>query len=158
GIDTQHIRPDAGASVSLGRAPKPCRPGDEILTFVNRNLEPYRGFHMFIRALPEILRARPNARAIIVGGTGVSYGKPAPGGESWRAACVKEVADKLDFDRVHFVGKIPYLTYVNLLQVSAAHVYLTYPFVLSWSMLEAMSAQCLVIGSRTEPVTEVLEH
>jgi glycosyltransferase involved in cell wall biosynthesis len=158
GIDTDQARPDADASISLGRVPGPCRPGDEIVTFINRNLEPYRGFHMFIRALPEILRARPEARAVIVGGTGVSYGRPAPGGESWRAACVKEVADKLDFSRVHFVGKVSYRTYLNLLQVSAAHVYLTYPFVLSWSMLEAMSAQCLVIGSRTEPVTEVLQN
>lgn len=158
GIDTRMIRPEADASITLGRAPAPCRAGDEIVTFVNRNLEPYRGFHMFIRALPEILRKRPNARAVIVGGSGVSYGKAAPAGLSWRATFVKEVADQLDWSRVHFVGTIPYPSYVRLLQVSAAHVYLSYPFVLSWSMLEAMAAECLVIGSRTEPVTEVIEH
>jgi glycosyltransferase involved in cell wall biosynthesis len=158
GIDTQTIRPDTNASILLGRASSPCRPGDEVITFVNRNLEPYRGFHMFIRALPEILRRRPHARAVIVGGSEVSYGRRAPNGQSWRATLVREVADQLDFSRVHFVGKIPYSVFLQLLRVSAAHVYLSYPFVLSWSMLEAMASECLVIGSRTEPVMEVLEH
>jgi len=158
GIDTQAVRPAANASISLGRASSPCRPGDEVITFVNRNLEPVRGFHMFIRALPEILRQRPHARAVVVGGSEVSYGERPPNGQSWREAFVREVADQLDFSRVHFVGKIPYHTYLRLLQVSAAHVYLSYPFVLSWSMLEAMASECLVIGSRTEPVMEALEH
>jgi glycosyltransferase involved in cell wall biosynthesis len=158
GIDTEAIRPDANAWVSLGRVSSPCRPGDEVITFVNRNLEPYRGFHMFIRALPEILRQRPHARAVIVGGSEVSYGKRPPNGQSWRATLVREVADQLDVSRVHFVGKVPYSTYLQLLRVSAAHVYLSYPFVLSWSMLEAMASECLVIGSRTEPVMEALEH
>jgi glycosyltransferase involved in cell wall biosynthesis len=158
GIDTQAVRPDASASVSLGRASSLCRPGDEVITFVNRNLEPYRGFHMFIRALPEILRRRPRARAVIVGGSEVSYGKRPPNGQSWRATLVSEVADQLDFSRVHFVGKISYSIYLQLLRVSAAHVYLSYPFVLSWSLLEAMACECLVIGSRTEPVMEVMEH
>jgi glycosyltransferase involved in cell wall biosynthesis len=158
GIDTKIVRPDPEASITLGRVTKPCVPGHEVVTFVNRNLEPYRGFHVFMKALPEILQRRPNARAVIVGASGLSYGKAAPGGQSWRAAIVAELADKLDFSRIHFVGNVPYATYLKLLQISAAHVYLTYPFVLSWSLLEAMAAECLCIGSRTQPVTEVIEH
>lgn len=157
GVDTAAVRPNPGATIKLGRAGT-CRPGDEIITFVNRNLEPYRGYHMFMRALPEILRRRPKARAVIVGGNEVSYGPAAPGGRSWKDVFLAEVHDRLDMSRVHLVGKVAYPTYLNLLQVSAAHVYLTYPFVLSWSMLESMAAECLVIGSRTPPVTEVIEH
>ncbi|SEQ08410.1 Glycosyltransferase involved in cell wall bisynthesis [Faunimonas pinastri] len=156
GVDTDHVRPSPDARIQLGRAGE-CRPGDEIITFVNRNLEPYRGYHSFIRALPEILKRRPKARAVLVGGDAVSYGKKAPEGQSWKQIFLNEVKDSLDLSRVHFVGKIPYGTYLNLLQVSAAHVYLTYPFVLSWSMLESMAAGCLLIGSDTPPVREVLD-
>ena len=157
GIDTDAVKPDPNAVIRLGRAGT-CRVGDEVVSFVNRNLEPYRGYHIFVRALPEILARRPSARAVIVGGDEVSYGPAAPKGSTWKNVYLREVADRLDFSRVHFVGKVPYSTYINLLQVSAAHVYLTYPFVLSWSMLEAMAAGCLVIGSRTPPVEEFIQQ
>lgn len=158
GIDTQLLKPSPDAMLSLGRVREPCRVGDEVVTFVNRNLEPYRGFHIFLKAIPEILKHRPKARIIIVGGTGVSYGAPPGEGQTWRAKLVEQMQEQLDFSRIHFVGKVPYNVFISLLQISAAHVYLTYPFVLSWSMLEAMSAECLVIGSRTGPVTEVIQH
>ena len=156
GIDTRIVRPKP-ATVTLGRTKTKYKLGDEIITFVNRNLEPYRGYHTFMRALPHILSQRPNARAIIVGGDGVSYGA-APAKGSWKTKFLAEVQDRLDMSRVHFVGSLPYDLYLNLLNISAAHVYLTYPFVLSWSMLEAMASQCLVIASRTPPVSEVIQH
>jgi glycosyltransferase involved in cell wall biosynthesis len=156
GVDTDAIRPDPGARFSLKTREVPFRKGDEIITFVARNLEPYRGFHVFMRALPAILRARPNAHAVIVGGDGVSYGLPLPPGQTYREKLLDELEGDLDPARVHFPGRIPYESFLQLLQVSAAHVYFTYPFVLSWSMLEAMSAGCLVIGSKTPPVEEVI--
>ncbi|ACA18195.1 glycosyl transferase group 1 [Methylobacterium sp. 4-46] len=156
GIDTDLVRPDPRARITLDRTGTSCAPGDEVVTFVNRNLEPYRGYHSFMRALPEILRRRPQARAVLVGGSDVSYGAKPPAGRTWKDIFLDEVRADLDLSRVHFVGRIPYGTYLNLLQVSAAHVYLTYPFVLSWSMLEAMAAGCLVIGSATPPVEEVI--
>lgn len=155
GIDTDRVRPDPAARVSLpsGRV---LAPGDEVLTFVNRNLEPYRGFHTFMRALPAVLAARPQAQVVIVGGDGVSYGGPPPGGGSWRARLLAEVGDRLDPARVHFLGNVPYATFVGLMQVARVHCYLTVPFVLSWSALEAMAAGALLVGSRTAPVAEVV--
>jgi glycosyltransferase involved in cell wall biosynthesis len=158
GIDTPMVRPEPGAVVQLQRAGVKLVPGDEVITFVNRNLEPYRGFHTFMRALPEMLRQRPNARVLIVGTDDVSYGsKPAQGG-NWRQVMLAEVGAQLPMERVHFLGRVPYADYLRILQISACHVYLTYPFVLSWSCLEAMSAGCLVVGSRTAPVQEVITH
>lgn len=133
-------------------------PGQEIVTYVARNLEPYRGFHVFMRALPSILRQRPDARICIVGGDKVSYGYGPSDFANWREAMLAELGDRLDLSRVHFLGKLPYEVYLRLLAMSSAHVYLTYPFVLSWSMLEAMALECLIVGSDTSPVTEVLRH
>ena len=154
GIDTDAAAPDPSARFHLpdGRV---LAPGDEVVTYVARSLEPYRGFPSFMRALPEILRRRPEAVVLVVGGDDVSYGRPPPGGGTWRQAMAEEVT--VDPARVIFLGRIPRADYLRLLQVSAAHVYLTVPFVLSWSMLEAMAAGCLVIGSATPPVQEVIE-
>ncbi len=161
GIDTQRVRPNGSASVVLraasGREHR-VQAGDEAVTFVSRHLEPYRGYHRFMRALPDILAARPQAVAILVGGHGVSYGPPAPGGQSWRDIYLREVRDRIDADRVFFVGTLEYERYLRLLQISACHVYLTYPFVLSWSCVEALAAGCLVIGSDTPPVAEFIDH
>jgi glycosyltransferase involved in cell wall biosynthesis len=156
GVDTVRVKPDPTAWIKLARENILLTHADEVITYVSRNLEPYRGFHIFMRALPEILRRRPRAHALIVGGDGLSYSDPPTGGGSYRERLLAEVGAKLDLDRVHFLGQVPYETYLNVLQVSSAHVHLTYPFVLSWSFLEAMSAGCLVIGSATPPVLEVL--
>lgn len=116
------------------------------------------GYHIFMRALPEILRRRPKAWVLIVGGDEVSYGSAVPSGTTSKPHFLDELAQDLDMSRVHFLGKLPHADYLEVLQVSTAHVYLTYPFVLSWSLLEAMSAGCLIIGSRTPPVEEVVRH
>ena len=157
GIDTEVIRPDPECRMAIGPDRLIFKPGDEVVTFVSRNLEPYRGYHIFMRALKKIQKMRPKAHVIIVGADGVSYGRAAPAGKTWRNIFLDEVKDGLDMSRIHFVGRVPYATYLGILQISAAHVYLTYPFVLSWSMLESMAAGCLVIGSKTQPVEEVIE-
>jgi len=156
GLDIARLTALGGPGISQinGEA---VRPGDEIVTFVARNLEPYRGFHIFMRALPAILRARPNARIYIVGQDNVSYGTRPEAHANWRQAMMAEVGGEIDQRRVHFLGQLPYEKYLRLLKVSSAHVYLTYPFVLSWSMLEAMALGCLIVGSDTPPVTEIIQ-
>ena len=130
---------------------------DEVVTYVARNLEPYRGFHSFMRALPQLLRRRKRAQVVIVGADGVSYGTPPPPLSTFREMMLQEVGGKLDLTRVHFVGKLDYKDYLTLLQVSSVHVYLTYPFVLSWSFIEAMACGCVLVASDTPPVLELLK-
>jgi glycosyltransferase involved in cell wall biosynthesis len=154
GVNTDALAPNPTASLTLPNG-KVLKPGDEVLTFVNRNLEPYRGYHIFMRALPAVLAARPEAQVVIVGGNEVSYGAPPKEG-TWKETFLSEVRDQLDLSRVHFLGRVPYPQFISLLHVSRVHAYLTYPFVLSWSMVEAMAAGCLVVASRVPPVEEVI--
>ncbi|MCB1759948.1 MAG: glycosyltransferase family 4 protein [Gammaproteobacteria bacterium] len=153
GVDTDRVKPDSEVTGSLQNGLR-FKAGDELVTYVARNLEPYRGFHVFMRAAEIILKRRPNTHILVIGADGVSYGQKPKNGSSHREVMLDEV--DLDLERVHFLGRVDYDLFLRVLQLSAAHVYLSVPFVLSWSMLEAMSAGCLVIGSRTPPVQEVI--
>ncbi|OJH45998.1 glycosyltransferase [Paracoccus sp. SM22M-07] len=155
GIDTDLVCPDPYASLTLPDGTV-LTPKDEVLSFVSRSLEPYRGFHVLMRALPQVLKARPHAKVVLIGAEGVSYGgKPRDAG-SWKEKLLAEVGGQLDLSRVHFLGRVPYDSYLSLLRVARVHCYLTYPFVLSWSLTEAMAAGCYVVGSDTEPVRELI--
>ncbi|QDQ83738.1 glycosyltransferase [Paraburkholderia megapolitana] len=157
GIDLDLVKPNPTVRMHLPQRGITLTRDDQVITYVARNLEPYRGFHCFMRALPQLQRRLPRAHVVIVGADGVSYGKP-PAKGTWREHCLAEVGPQLDASRVHFLGRLPYIDYLRVLQLSSAHVYLTYPFVLSWSMLEAMAAGAVVVGSRTAPVEEVIDH
>lgn len=128
--------------------------GDEVLTYIARNLEPVRGFQVLMRMLPQVLSRRPQAHVLIVGGDDVSYGNRAPGAISWREHLLHELGSKLDLRRVHFLGRVPHETYLDLLSISKVHAYWTTPFVLSWSFLEAALAGVPVVASATPPVQE----
>jgi len=156
GVDVDLVRPDPTAVFRTATGHDLNRT-DEVVTFVARSLEPLRGYHIFMRSLPRILAERPNAQIVIIGSEGQSYGLPAPPGLTWKSVFLKEVEPHIDSSRVHFTGHLPYDQYLKVLQISSAHVYLTYPFVLSWSFLESLAAGCLVIGSATAPVQEVIE-
>ena len=160
GIDTEAVAPNPAVSLTLNGNIKLTR-ADEVITFVNRNLEPYRGYHIFMRTLPELFKRRPHARVLIVGADDVSYGARPEEGKKWKDIFASEVRPQIsdaDWARVHFLGHIPYQHFIPLLQLSTVHVYLTYPFVLSWSLLEAMSVGCAIVASDTQPLREAIRH
>ena len=156
GIRTDLCKPNPDVSVNLGRVAGAVTREDEIFTYMARNMEPVRGFHIFMRALPEILDARPNARVLIIGGKDVSYGRMPVEGDSYRAMLEREVGDKIDWARVHFLGKVEYEVFIAVMQLTRAHIYLTVPFVPSWSLMEAMSCAAPVISSNVAPVREIV--
>ena len=160
GIDTNQLKPNPQIALQLSQHLKLTRQ-DEVITFVSRNLEPYRGYHQFMRALPQILKQRPNAHVLIVGSDGVSYGLPPKDGAKWKDVFANEIRPFMSAaqqQRVHFLGKLDYQSFIGILQLSSVHVYLTYPFVLSWSLLESMSVGGVIVASDTAPLHEVIQH
>jgi len=153
-LDVCHPNPARRATTIAGIRVKP---GEKLVTYVARDLEPYRGFHIALRALPTLLAERPDVRVVMVGGDGASYGARLARG-TWREYFIKEVGRGIDMDRVHFPGRIAYDDYVRLLQRSDTHIYLTYPFVASWSLREAMACGCAIVASDTAPVREFITH
>ncbi len=154
GVDTDICRPDENASFKVNDKITFTK-NDEVVTYATRGMEAYRGFPEFMRAVYYLQKKRPDMHVVIAGEDRVCYG-PKLAGTTYK----KLMLDLFDFDmsRLHFTGNLPFSKYVNLLQVSSAHVYLTYPFVVSWSLLDAMSCACPVIASNTEPVLEFIQN
>lgn len=153
GVDVATVGPDPGARVILPGGVT-LSAADEVVTYVARDLEPVRGFPWLMRALPRLLAERPAAQVVICGGDGVSYGRRPPGGGSWRAAMQAEIGALPT--RVHFVGTLPYADYLALLRVSRLHLHPSAPFVLSWSVVEAMAAGAVLLAADTAPLREVI--
>ena len=158
GIRADRLRPDPKASIGLGRLERPISRDDEVVTYIARNMERARGFHIMMRALPRIQAQRPKARILMIGGNDTSYGAESkhPGG--LRGEMEAELGDSVDWSRVHFLGKVPYDDLCRIIQISRCHIYLTMPFVLSWSLLEAMAMQATVVGADVAPVREAIAH
>ena len=160
GIDTEKVAPNPNIALN-NKGKFALHKGDEVITFVNRNLEPFRGFHVFMRALPQILKRRPNAHILMIGADDVGYGARSADGKKWKDIFTDEVRpqiDNADWERVHFLGNVPSRDFLSMLQISSVHVYLTYPYVLSWSLIEAMSAGCTIVASHTAPLLEAIQH
>lgn len=159
GVDLDLCSPDPAARrKTLKIGGMTIKPTDKLVTYVSRDLEPYRGFHIMMRALPELMKAHKDLKVVMIGGDGISYGAAPHAGGNWREVMLAEVGKNLDLDRVVFPGRVPYATYLSALRRSDAHVYLTYPFVASWSMRESMAMGCAVIGGDVDPVREFITH
>ena len=154
GIDTAYFQPQPGATLSLPALNLDCSQVKELVTYTTRGMEPYRGFPQFMAAVALIQQRRPHCHVVVVGDDRVAYGKPLPDGKTYKQLMLETLP--LDRERLHFTGLLPYNQYRQVLQASSVHLYLTRPFVLSWSMLEAMATGCLVIASNTPPVTEII--
>ncbi|MEX0371281.1 MAG: glycosyltransferase family 4 protein [Tateyamaria sp.] len=158
GIRTDKLKPNKKAQINLSRIGRPLTIKDEVVTFMSRNLETTRGYHQFMRSVPHIQKARPNARILVIGGNDTSYGGKSkhPGG--LRGQMEQEVGHLIDWDRLHFLGQVPYSSYQSIVQISSCHLYLTMPFVLSWSLLESMSMGATIVASNVAPVREAVTH
>jgi glycosyltransferase involved in cell wall biosynthesis len=156
GVDTAAIKPNPQARLLLPNGQVLDR-STPVITFINRRFEPLRGYHIFMRALPAVLKACPTAQVVMIGADqGNGYGLAPPKGKTWKEIFLAEVSDRMDMSRVHFTGTLPHDQMLAALSISAAHVYYTYPFVLSWSLLEAMASGCALIASDTAPVRDAL--
>lgn len=158
GIRTDTLKPNPKAELALGRLDRPLTRDDEVITYISRNLETTRGYHQFMRALPRIMEQRPEARVIVVGGNDTSYGGKSKHPKGLRGQMEAEVGDRVDWDRVHFLGQVPFDAYQQIVQISRCHIYLTMPFVLSWSLLESMAMQATIVASDVAPVREAITH
>lgn len=155
GVDIDRVRPNKDVQFTLPNGAQLERQ-HEVITYCARSLEPCRGFPVFIKALAVICQRRPNCHVLIIGGDDVSYSPALPNGQSYRQQCLHDMP--LPMERVHFLGRVSYQTHLQILQLSSVHIYLTYPFVLSWSLMEAMASECVLICSNTSPVIELIEH
>ena len=159
GVDLDICKPNPKvrrAPLTLGGMT--IEPSDKLITYVSRDLEPYRGFPLMMRAIPHLLRARKNIKIVMIGGDGVSYGNAPAQGGTWRDLMLKEIGVGFDPSRAVFPGRVPYDVYLSVMQRSDAHIYLTYPFVASWSLREALAIGCAIVGSDSQPVREFITH
>lgn len=151
-LEIGHCEEGQGPDAAI--SPKELTANDEVVTYGTRGMEPYRGFIQFMAAAGELLKRRPNLH-IVIAGDDYAFYSPKLEGQSYKDYALSQT--ELDMNRIHFVGMLPFHEYVKLLQVSSAHVYLTVPYVLSWSILNAMSVGCCVVASDTSPVQEVIK-
>lgn len=154
GIDTDYFKPNCDVLFSIPEKQLTLSQNDDVITYATRGMEPYRGFPQFMEMAEKLLKRRPNVHIVVGGEDRICYGPKLEKG-TYKQIMLNKL--DLDMSRVHFTGGLPYMEYKKLMQISSAHVYLTYPFVLSWSMLEAMSCGCCLVGSKTPPVEEVIE-
>ena len=157
GVDIETIAPAPASPFELpdGRV---LAPGTPVITHVNNQMEPLRGLHIFARALPRLMAEVPDAHVIVIGQEKKSgYGGIAPDDKTWKQVCFEPVEDRLDLSRLHFLGKVAHDRMHAAMRLSSAHVYYTYPFVLSWSLAEALALGCYVIGSDTAPMHDAIE-
>lgn len=158
GVDTDLFSPAADACFDCGNG-LIFRVGDPVVTFVSRRLEALRGLRTFVEALPALMRSCPDVQVVIagdplVGGYG-SIGSKHPQG--YLGETLESLGDKLDLGRLHCVGWLSMQKLIRLLQISAAHVYISYPYTLSWSVLQAMACATPVVGNGDGPLSEVVE-
>jgi len=154
GVDVDYFSPVEGTKLKVGD--KTFTAEDEVITYVARGMEEYRGFPQFMEAVSILQQQRSNLQVIILGNDRVAYGAKRTDGKTYKQWALEEFT--FDHDRLHFMGLMPLEYLRDMMRITSAHIYLTAPFVLSWSLMEAMSAGALIVGSDTEPLHEMITH
>lgn len=154
GIDVNTCQPNSQAKLLIKDKNIELSLNDEVITYGTRGMEPYRGFEQFMQAAEIVLKKRPKAH-IVVAGTDASFYSPQAVKGTYKTELLKKL--DLDMDRIHFIGVLSFYDFINFLQISSAHIYSTVPYVLSWSILNAMACGCCVVASNTAPVQEVIK-
>ena len=147
-LDQREMRRVAGIDVPAGT---------RIVTYVSRGFESMRGFDLFMRAAKIIAQKFPDVLFIVVGTDRIAYGGDEtflPKGTTFKQWTLAQ--DQYDLNKFHFPGNLPPRELALLLASTDLHIYLTVPFVLSWSMMDAMSCGAVVLGSDTAPVREMI--
>ncbi len=155
GVDTSFFYPKDGVRVELPDG-KFLSAEDEVITYISRGMEQQRGFPQFMESISILMKERPNLHVMVIGDDRIAYGAKRKDGKGMKS----EMLEKFDYDkdRLHFLGLVPIQGMLAALRISSLHVYFTVPFVLSWSMMEALATGALVMGSKTQPVEEMITH
>ena len=152
GVDLERIQPDPNACLELPEQALEFRAGQPLVTFISRDLEPLRGLRQLLKAWPLVSQALPEAQLVLVGGTGQGYGLQPPKGENHLVDALKQLPDTLNPEQIHHLGPLPHAAMLTLLQCSACHVALSYPYTLSWSVLEALACSAPIISNPDSPI------
>ena len=159
GIDTNYWRPaTSGSAIQRIRESLEIPNNMKVVTYVTRGFESMRGFDIFMKFAKRLCDSRVDVVVLVVGSDHVCYGadRQITDGLSFKDWVLQQ--DDYDLNRIRFLGHVPSDTVRDVYQISDLHVYLTAPFIVSWSPLEAMSSGCLMLGSDTQPVQEVVGH
>jgi len=154
GVDVDFFSPAEGTKLKVGDITLTAE--DEVITYVARGMEEYRGFPEFMEAVSILQKERPNLHVIMLGNDRVAYGAKREDGKTYKEWAMETF--EFDHSRLHMMGLQPLGFFRDMMRITSAHVYLTAPFVLSWSLMEAMSTGALIIGSDTDPLHEVITH
>lgn len=156
GIDTEIWKRDFNPPRRYNDLTLPL--GAKIVTYVSRGFESKRGFDIFLQTADQICKARADVHVVVVGEDRVVYGNDGviTGNKTFKEWCIDKY--RPDLSRIHFIGRLPPVQLSQLLSLSDLHIYLTAPFVLSWSLLNAMSCGCPILASDTGPVRDVIQE
>ena len=126
-----------------------------MVTLISRELEPLRGLRQALKAWPLILEREPSARLILVGETSdAGYGVESPQGDSHLADALSPLSSH-SLERVHVLGTIDHADMLDLLRCGACHLALSYPYTLSWSVVEAMACSAPLVSNIDSPVSHL---
>ena len=153
GVDLQRIKPDASACLTIPKMGLEFRAGQPLVTFISRHLEPLRGLRQMLMAWPLVSQTIPEAQLLLVGGKGQGYSLQRPKGQNHLEDALNNLPDTTNRRTIHCLGRLPYEEMLTLLQCSACHVALSYPYTLSWSVLEALSCGVPVISNPDSPIS-----